>query len=237
MKRRLPMLLVAILLVASLGHTSPDKDWAFNGTAIEACSCPMFCQCYFNPGPHAHHEQGGKQFCEFNMAYKINQGHYGDVKLDGAKFWISGDLGANFADGETDWAVVTFDKAMTPAQREGLGAMLPHIFPVKWKSFRTAEGSIDKWEASKDSAHATLDGGKTAEVKLKRATTGNTAQPIVMQNLKYWGTPRNDGFVMMPNEYHFYKGQPTSFEHRNRNGFMITIDMNSKDVAKPKKGM
>lgn len=237
MKRRLPMLLVAILLVASLGHTSPDKDWAFNATAIEACSCPMFCQCYFNPGPHAHHEQGGKAFCEFNMAYKINQGHYGDVKLDGAKFWISGDLGADFGSGQTDWAVVTFDKAMTPPQREALGAILGHVFPVKWKSFRTAEGTIDTWQADNDNAIAKLNGGKTAEIKLKRATSGNTDAPIVMSNLRYFAAPRNTGFIMMPNEYHYFKGEPKSFEHRNRNGFMITIDMNSKDVAKPKTGM
>ena len=30
-------------------------DWAINATAIEACSCPMFCQCYFNSEPAAHH--------------------------------------------------------------------------------------------------------------------------------------------------------------------------------------
>jgi hypothetical protein len=27
-----------------------------------------------------------------------------------------------------------------------------------------------------------------------------TDEPAVRKNVKYWGTPRNDGFVMMPNE-------------------------------------
>ena len=43
-----------------------------------------------------------------------------------------------------------------------------HVFPVKWKSFTTAEGSVDKWEFTKDEAHALLDGGKSGEVKLKK---------------------------------------------------------------------
>jgi hypothetical protein len=108
---------------------------------------------------------------------------------------------------------------------------------VKWGSFKTAEGTIDTWQADKDNAIARLNGGKTAEIKLKRATSGNTSDPIVMNNLRYFGAPRNSGFIMMPNEYHYYKGEPKSFEHRNRNGFMITIDMNSKDAARPGKGM
>ena len=29
-------------------------DWAMNATIIEACSCPMFCQCYFTTKPAAH---------------------------------------------------------------------------------------------------------------------------------------------------------------------------------------
>src|SRR5438876_191075 len=29
-------------------------EWSANMSAIEACSCPMFCQCYFNHQPAAH---------------------------------------------------------------------------------------------------------------------------------------------------------------------------------------
>src|SRR5437667_11090914 len=100
-------------LVTAAG-TSPE--WAANTTVIEACSCPMFCQCYFNTKPAAHgehaghsHGEGGEHFCKFNMAYKVNRGHSGNVKLDGAKFWIAGDLGGDFSKGQMDWAVLTFD--------------------------------------------------------------------------------------------------------------------------------
>ena len=32
--------------------------------------------------------------------------------------------------------------------------------------------------------------------------------PETSKNVKYWGTPRNDGFVMMPNELEPYKEGP-----------------------------
>ncbi len=207
-------------------------DWSVNATAIEACSCTMFCQCYFNTKPSAHHEHGAaaEHFCRANLAYKVNKGHYGAVNLDGVKFWVASDLGGDFSKGEMDWAVLTFDKAMTKDQRDAIAAAMAYVFPVKWRSFTTAEASIDTWEATKDEAHATMDGGKTAEVRLKRFP-GNTAEPVLIKNLKYWGVPRNDGFVLMPNEVEAYRVGPKAFEFKGTNGFMITWDMNSKDVA------
>ena len=211
---------------------APAADWAMNATVIEACSCPMFCQCYFNakPAGHAGHEgHGGGHFCKANNAYRVNKGHYGAVSLDGAKFWVSGDLGDDFSDGEMDWAVLTFDKALTPAQREGIQTIVGHLFPVKWKSLKTAEAAIDKWEYTKDEAHALIDGGKTAEVKLKRFP-GMTSDPIVIKNLPYWGAPRHEGFVLMPNEVEAYRVGDQAFEFKGTNGFMLTLDITSKDI-------
>ncbi len=219
--------------VARSGPAGEAADWAANVTAIEACSCPMFCQCYFNrqPSGHAgHHGHGAKHFCRANLAYKVNKGHYGATRLDGAKFWVAADLGEDFGDGELDWGVLYFDKALSPAQREAIGMVASRLFPVKWKSFKTAEASIDKWQFDADGAHALLDGGKTAEVKLRRFP-GMTNEPVVIHNLRYWGAPRNDGFVMMPNEVEAYRTGPNAFEFKGTNGFMITVDLNSKDFA------
>jgi hypothetical protein len=224
--RKVVFLAITALIGLSVGHSSP-KDWAINATAIEACSCSHFCMCYFNSHP-------SHNYCKFNNAYKVNKGHYGATDLTGAKFWINGDLGGDFSKGQMDWAVVTFDKATTPDQRQALGEIIGHVFPVKWNSLQTAEGSIDTWTFDKNQAHATLNGGKTAEVKLKRFQ-GMTDEPAVLKNVRYWGTPRNDGFVMMPNEIEAYREGPKAYEFKGTNGFMLTFDMNSKDVP-PEKG-
>jgi hypothetical protein len=229
--------------VAGAAGTSPA--WAMNATVIEACSCPMFCQCYFNTKPAGHTAGGGhaahaghgaaaaagaQHFCKANNAYKVNKGNYGQTRLDGAKFWIATDLGDDFADGEMEWAVLYHDKASTPEQRKGIEAVLAYMFPVKWKSFKVAEGSIDTWRYDKDTAVALLDGGKTAEVRLK-TFPGANKQQIVIKNLPYWGAARNDGFIMMPNEVEAYRVGPNAFEYKGTNGFMLTLDMASSDIA------
>jgi len=43
--------------------------------------------------------------------------------------------------------------------------------------------------------------------------------------------PRNDGFVLMPNEVEAYRAGPKAFEFKGTNGFLITIDLTSKDFT------
>jgi hypothetical protein len=40
-----------------------------------------------------------------------------------------------------------------------------------------------------------------------------------------------DGFVMMPNEVEAYRTGPDAFEFKGTNGFMITVDVSSKDFG------
>src|SRR2546430_11328830 len=51
---------------------------------------------------------------------------------------------------------VTFDKATTPEQRQALGEILGHVFPVKWKSFQTTEGNIDRKSTRLNSSHSQI---------------------------------------------------------------------------------
>ena len=219
-----------------------QQQWDMNASIIEACSCPMFCQCYFNgePAPHGAgheaHAAGGEHFCKFNNAYHINKGTFGDTKLDDAKFWVAGDLGGDFSKGQMDWAVLTFDPAVTKEQREGIQKILAAVYPVKWNSFSVAPDMTVDWQAGKDEASAKLDGGKVGEVQLKRFQ-GMSDEPIVIKNMKYWGTPRNDGFLLMPNTVQALRQAPQGkepFEFKGTNGFMITFDINSQDVAAAK---
>jgi len=246
-------LLCPMLLLAACAQTqrysvsaAPDlaagaaaADWSFNATIIEACSCPMFCQCYFNTQPASHpgccppgtDPKDAPRYCRFNNAFHVNRGMSGATKLDGAKFWVAGDLGGDFSAGEMDSAIVHFDPSVTAAQREAILAILGALYPVKWKSMKVAADLPMEWQAGKDRSVARLDGGKAAEVVLKR-NAGMTDEPIVIENLRYWGAPRNDGFLLMQNEVEAYRLGDAPFEHRGTNGFMVTVDIASTDVAK-----
>jgi hypothetical protein len=206
-------------------------EWSINASVVEACSCPMFCQCYFNTKPAGHSHHGMEvHYCRTNLAYKINKGSYGSENLDGVKFWLAADVGSDFSKGQTEWAVLYFDHSLNPRQREAVEVIFSNFMPVKWKSFKTAEAKIDRWEFNKDSAYASLDSGQTAVIKLKRFQ-GMTNEPVIIRNLGYWAAPRNDGFLLMSNEVQAYRIGPRAFEFKGTAGLFITFDMNSRDVS------
>jgi len=239
---------LALLLSASfIGPVADPKPaanpgapaWDFNATIIEACSCPMFCQCYFNSRPAGvgccskpDDPLLKTRYCRFNNAFKVNHGSAGATKLDGAKFWVAGDLGADFSSGTMGWAILHFDPSVTKEQRDAITTILGVVYPVKWDKFTVGADAPMDWHATRDHAEAKLDGGKLAEVELKK-NQGMSDDPIVIKNLKYWGTPRNDGFVLMANEVEAYRAGDKSYEFKGTNGFMITIDVNSNDASAP----
>ncbi|MCA1563661.1 MAG: hypothetical protein LC804_26565 [Acidobacteria bacterium] len=53
------VLVLLAVTSASLSSLAQARDWEMNATVIEACTCPMFCQCYFASKPAGHHEHGG----------------------------------------------------------------------------------------------------------------------------------------------------------------------------------
>jgi len=236
----LVVIFVVPLFIGATKSKNSQPEWAMNATLIEACSCPMFCQCYFNPEPAVHpsggggiHEghQGG-HYCKFNIAGKVNKGMYKGTNLTGAKYWIAGDLGSHFGTGETDWAVVTFDPSVTKEQRTGIAEILGKVYPVKWQSFSVATDAPIAWKASKDAATAMIGDGHAGEISLVRFQ-GMTNDPVVMKNLVYFGAPRNDGFIMMTNRVEAYRLGDKSFEFKVTNGFMITYDIKSTDITTP----
>src|SRR5258706_14347045 len=110
---------VGLFAIAAFAAAGPadTPEWAMNATIIEACSCTMFCPCYFSTVPSGHGHMEADHYCRFNMGYRINKGSFGDVKLDGVKFWIAGDLGADFSKGAS-WAEITFEPSVTKEQRD-----------------------------------------------------------------------------------------------------------------------
>jgi hypothetical protein len=222
--------MAALLLVvtAPLLFAGEGTDWHFNGTVIEACSCKMFCPCYFNTSPAGTHEHGAEHFCKFNMAYKVNKGHHGETDLSGVTFWIAGDLGESWEDGTTEWAIATFAPGTTDAQKQGVATALNHIFPVKWGSFEIAEDAEIEWMADGDRAEAKLAGGENAHIILNK-WQGMEGEAGVLSNIAYFAAPRNDGFKMMPNEIETWKVGDRAFEFSGTTGFMITVDAASSD--------
>ncbi len=234
----LPGLVVIFLfgsgfLLIQTGNINKEvNDWSMNATAIEACTCPMFCQCYFNTEPASHSHDHGEDghYCKFNMAWKVNEGHYGNTDLEGAVFWVAGDLGSGWEDGTMDWATLHFDPSVSEAQREGITEVMGPLFPADWQSYTVAEDMPIEWNANTLEAKALLNNGEAGEMHLIHPPTAMKEEPAVLSNVQYWGAPRHDGFILMPNEIQAYRIGENAFESSGTNGFMITVDINSGDL-------
>ena len=236
-------ILAAVSLAAAIGIAATtvadarddDRSWHMKATVIEACSCPMVCPCYFSTEPATHVEPDGhaERFCRANKAFHVHKGSFGKTRLDDVEFWTVWDIGDSFADGKMKWAVIHFDSEVTKEQRDGIVAILSHLYPYQWETAVAVGDDMQiDWDKSDDKAVARLDGGKAGEVVLngaamRRVKSGRS----VIENLRYWAAPRDDGFVLMSAEIEAYRIGPNAFEYKGVNGIVVTFDISSKDAA------
>lgn len=58
-----------------------DVDWRIHGPSLTSCNCDIGCPCQFNSLPtHGH--------CRATMIIQVDEGHFGDVRLDGVRFGV-----------------------------------------------------------------------------------------------------------------------------------------------------
>jgi hypothetical protein len=208
---------LAILLSPGVASYSPGADgvktWSVKADYIEGCSCHLFCSCYFNTSPE------GGTCCEFNNVIKISEGHVGDVKVDGLKVWISGDLGGDFTK-PLKSAVITLEPTVTKQQEEAVKTLIGKIYPFQWQEVFVDKAPI-VWERNGMNGHAKLGNGQ-AEITLTGVKDGDGKQTVI-QNLKYWGAQKNTGFYLAKSE-HRYKGHGHDYTYKDRNGFFIHLE-------------
>ncbi len=65
-------------------------SWVLKGTEYGNCNCDYGCPCQFNGRPSS-----ADGSCRYATFTQIDEGHYGEVKLDGLRFvWLGGWPGA-----------------------------------------------------------------------------------------------------------------------------------------------
>ncbi len=232
--RRVSWLMVVLCLVAGVavaqyGKPAQEKpaapaaakpDFDITASYIEACSCDMFCPCYFNDHSTTH---GNEHYCRANLVLRVDKGNYKDVKLDGAKVWIATDLGSDWSTGKNSWVVLNYHPSVTPAQRTALNDIIGQLYPFQWQKMDVATAAFT-WNVDTKAgvAHAKMSDGK-GEVVLERVKGTSPDRDIVIQNLKYWMAQSNNGFHMWKSKHEAFEGQGHKFSYDGTNGFLITI--------------
>ncbi len=87
-------------------------DWSIRGPEITTCNCDWGCPCQFNALPtHGN--------CRAAVAFRIDKGHFGEVKLDGLKVVGIFAWPGAIHEGRGE-ALAVIDERATPEQRDAL---------------------------------------------------------------------------------------------------------------------
>jgi hypothetical protein len=202
------------------GSSAAKPDFSMTASYIEACSCDMFCPCYFNTRSTHHHDG---EYCRANLVLKVDKGYYKNTKLDGAKVWLANDLGSDWSTGKDAWMVVTYDSAVTAEQKTALNDILPQLYPIKFERLGTDVVPISWNVDTRDGVATAKMGNGKGEVTLERVAGDAKGQEVVIHNLKYWGAQSNTGFRMWKSKREYYEGHNKKIDYSGTNGFLITI--------------
>jgi hypothetical protein len=95
-----------------------ETTWSIRGEYMESCNCDYLCPCvYTNPqGPVTY------DHCTAVLVFRIDDGNFGGVRLDGLKFAFVLRSGKVMADGNWIFAVVVDDTA-DASQRTALAQL------------------------------------------------------------------------------------------------------------------
>jgi hypothetical protein len=90
------------------------EDWRIVGDFIDFCRCDVPCRCTFGQPPDEDH-------CEGVIGYRIREGHYGDVRLDGLNLIGVASFDGNIWEEDTRATMgMILDERADDAQREAL---------------------------------------------------------------------------------------------------------------------
>ncbi len=91
---------------------SKKINWSLEADFLQACNCDYGCPCEFSAPPT-------KGFCEGMGAWRIEEGNYGDVKLDGLGVAFAAHWPKAIHEGNGTCGLM-FDERATPEQRDAL---------------------------------------------------------------------------------------------------------------------
>jgi len=157
----------------------PDT-WHLAGKVLVACNCDWGCPCNFNAPPTT-----GK--CEGGWTWHVEDGAFGDVRLDGLTFSVFVNWPGAIHEGNGE-AVVLIDERATPAQRakieELVGGKVGGPWGVLGWTWPKVHGPYSvEYELSFDGVNTSIRCGEHFEVEgapIRNPVSGTESHPGVV---------------------------------------------------------
>ncbi len=207
---------VFILGIAALGCSQPappaeappveepvaqhQGQWMIKAEVAESCSCNVTCPCLFG-SPSTH------EYCRGSRLVRIEEGRFGDVRLDGFN------VVATFSMGE--WVRYYVDDKASPEQAEAASQLISAVFPsiAGWgvESSQTAAVNVEQSDSMLSFAVA------ESEVKME-VMQGKDGKPVRIENL-----PSFPSLIQYRAIHNRHASSDHEFEYKGTNGFLAKI--------------
>lgn len=189
--------------------------WTLTGTYFETCNCEAACPCVFLSPP----TQGE---CTALVAWHIDKGQYGDVKLDGLNVALAVHAPGKMV--ETKWKVAAyFDDKATPQQNEALHAIFggkagghPAVLASFIGEIAGAKNVPMQFKASARQASLTIPGITEAEIE---TLEGQGGEPIKIEGHPLAVAPGEPATVARSRHFTF-SDFGMKWQLSGRNGFI-----------------
>jgi hypothetical protein len=151
--------------------------WNMKGVLIIACNCDYGCPCNVNGRPSL-----GK--CEGGWTWQIEQGAYGDLKLDGLNLGLYCNWPAAIHEGN-GVATTLIDDRANSAQREALRSLVEGSSGGPWAIFRKTFAELHgphyvRYEVGTDTRLPKVRGGDALTIEteyIRNPVTKETVHP------------------------------------------------------------
>jgi hypothetical protein len=202
--------------------------WALKGAWFKNCNCDPGCPCDFNQNPTHDH-------CEGVIAMRIDEGHYGDVSLDGLKF-----AGAAYWPGRIDEGdghiIPIVDESADEQQRMAIltimsgqaGGTIFEIFSAMCPHVREPVFAPIDFEFDIDARKGRLKAGDVveSEVETLGAIGGEEPYRILVKipgGFEYTG-PNNEAETALAKTLKVSGDDVLDYEHENSHSSMAFVE-------------
>lgn len=207
--------------------TQTDTTWRLKGTIVVACNCDYGCPCNFNAMP----TQGN---CEGGWTWHIDEGQYGDVRLDGLNFSAFADWPGAIHEGDGE-VLFLIDERANDAQREAITNLLGGkvggpwgILVNTWTSVHGPE--LVPYELKLDGDRSTVRAGDSMELELEPIRNPVTGAEVHPRILLPEGFVFKDGSMMASRAFSVRDG--VSYDHSGKYAAFAPFDYEGrKEVA------
>lgn len=147
----------------SVVATTAIPPWRLQGTVVQACNCNWGCPCDFNAPP----SQGN---CEGTWTWHIEQGSFGDVRLDDLSFAAACKWPGQVHEGNGEVQPI-LDARATPEQLQAIGALLGGQAGGPWAIIASTlttvhEPKVVPWDVRLDGEQTIISAGDALTMRL-----------------------------------------------------------------------